>query len=290
MEALQLLQPASRKPLVLRQIPIWQNDIVTGFVDLALERAYIYKEHAPSEVVPLEGENLDHEKDARFSMLETLADHDDELMEQLLEDIPPPRDKVFDDLAKELRDGLVCPVLMGVGDPHQRRAAAAEGAAPRGARRRATPPSGSASSRRRCGRLCAQDAAHRARRQDVDRARAHRPDRRRRHAHLARARGRPRVRHVQAARPEHREARPRRGRRDRRARQARSRQDRRHALGRQAGACRAGRRSSRIRRCWRSRSPPRSARTTSSSARRCTSWSTRTPRSSSCTIPRPTRW
>ena len=34
-------------------------------------------------------------------------------MEQLLEDIQPPRDKVFDDLARELRDGLVCPVLMG---------------------------------------------------------------------------------------------------------------------------------------------------------------------------------
>jgi elongation factor G len=47
-------------------------------------------------------------------MLETLADHDDELMEQLLADIPPPRDRVFEDLAKELRDGLVCPVLMGV--------------------------------------------------------------------------------------------------------------------------------------------------------------------------------
>ena len=47
-------------------------------------------------------------------MLETLADHDDELMEQLLEDIQPPRDKVFDDLAKELRERLVCPVLLGV--------------------------------------------------------------------------------------------------------------------------------------------------------------------------------
>jgi len=34
-------------------------------------------------------------------------------MEQLLEDIPPPRDKVFDDLAKEQREGLICPVLMG---------------------------------------------------------------------------------------------------------------------------------------------------------------------------------
>ncbi len=113
-EALQVLQPASRKPLVLRQIPIWNKEIVTGFVDLALERAHVYKEHAASEVIPLEGENLEQEKSARFTMLEKLADHDDELMEQLLEDIPPPRDKVFDDLAKELRDGLVVPVLMGV--------------------------------------------------------------------------------------------------------------------------------------------------------------------------------
>jgi elongation factor G len=114
LEALQILQPASRKPLVLRQIPTWKDGIITGFVDLALERAHVYKEHAASEVVPLEGENLDRSKDARFSMLEKLADHDDELMEQLLEDIQPPRDKVFDDLAKELRDGIVCPVLMGV--------------------------------------------------------------------------------------------------------------------------------------------------------------------------------
>src|SRR6266566_965322 len=112
-ETLKVLQPASRVPLVLRQIPIWSNDIITGFVDLALERAFVYKEHAPSAVVPLEGEQLDREKEARFTMLETLADHDDELMEQLLEDIPPPRDKIFDDLTKELRDGLVCPVLVG---------------------------------------------------------------------------------------------------------------------------------------------------------------------------------
>ena len=113
-ETLQILQPASRVPLVLRQIPIWSGEIVTGFVDLALERAHIYKEHAPSEVIELTGEDLDREKEARFSMLEKLADHDDELMEQLLEDIPPPRDKVFDDLAKELREGVIFPVMLGV--------------------------------------------------------------------------------------------------------------------------------------------------------------------------------
>jgi elongation factor G len=113
LDALKLLQPASRIPLLLRQIPIWKNDIVTGFVDLALERAHVYKEHAPSTVIELSGNDLEREKTARFTMLETLADHDDELMEQLLEDIPPPRDKVFDDLSKELRDGQVVPILLG---------------------------------------------------------------------------------------------------------------------------------------------------------------------------------
>jgi elongation factor G len=113
-DSLKLLQPASRAPLLLRQIPIFKDDIVRGFVDLALERAYVYKEHAPSELIKLEGNDLDSEKDARFTMLETLADHDDELMEQLLADIQPPRDRVFGDLSRELREGLVCPVLIGV--------------------------------------------------------------------------------------------------------------------------------------------------------------------------------
>jgi elongation factor G len=112
-ETLKLLQPASRVPLVLRQIAIWHGDIISGFVDLALERAFVYKEHAPSEVIDLTGDDLGRKKEARFTMLETLADHDDRLMEQLLEDIEPPRDKVFDDLAKELRERIICPVLIG---------------------------------------------------------------------------------------------------------------------------------------------------------------------------------
>ncbi|HEX4893774.1 MAG TPA: elongation factor G, partial [Hyphomicrobiaceae bacterium] len=53
------------------------------------------------------------EKEARFQMLEKLADYDDELMEQLLSDMQPPRDKIFDDLSKDLREGLICPVLLG---------------------------------------------------------------------------------------------------------------------------------------------------------------------------------
>lgn len=108
-----LLQPASTKPLVLRQIPIWENSIAVGFVDLASERAYVYREHAASEIVELPASVGEREKEARFHMLEQLADYDDELMEQLLSDLQPPNDRVFDDLAKELREGLICPVLIG---------------------------------------------------------------------------------------------------------------------------------------------------------------------------------
>jgi elongation factor G len=112
-EILPVLQPASAKPLVLRQIPIWEDGIVTGFVDLALERAHVYREHAASEVIEMPQGVLGREQEARFQMLEHLADYDDELMEQLLSDMQPPRDKVFDDLSQEVRAGLICPVLLG---------------------------------------------------------------------------------------------------------------------------------------------------------------------------------
>ncbi len=107
------LQEASDKPLLLRQIPIWEKGIVTGFVDLALERAYVYREHNASQIVELQGDIAEEEKQARFSMLEKLADYDEHLMEELLSDVEPPRDEVFDDLAKELSQGLIVPALIG---------------------------------------------------------------------------------------------------------------------------------------------------------------------------------
>ncbi len=112
-ETLEMLQPASRTPLLLRQIPVWENGVATGFVDLALERAFVYREASPSTVIEMPAGVIPEEKQARYSMLEKLADYDDALMEQLISDIDPPRDLVFDDLARELREGHVVPVLMG---------------------------------------------------------------------------------------------------------------------------------------------------------------------------------
>ncbi|MGH6871568.1 MAG: elongation factor G [Rhizomicrobium sp.] len=107
------LQGASDKPLLMRQLPIVEGGAVKGFVDLALERAFIYSPHAESKVIDLAADLKDEEKQARFSMLEKLADYDEHLMEELLSDQEPPRDEIFDDLSKELADGLVVPALIG---------------------------------------------------------------------------------------------------------------------------------------------------------------------------------
>jgi elongation factor G len=122
-QTLAVLQEVAPKPLVLRQIPIWNDGIVSGFVDLALERAYVYREHAASELVDMADEVKARESEARFQMLEKLADYDEHLMEELLSDVPPPRDEIFDDLQRDLAQGLIVPVLIGsaLGDNGIRR-------------------------------------------------------------------------------------------------------------------------------------------------------------------------
>lgn len=112
-ETLATLQALSRTPLVFRQLPIWKHGIAVGFIDLALQRHYVYREHAASEVHEIPASEMSRGKEARFTMLEKLADYDDKLMEDLLSDIEPPQDQVFQDLTRELREGLIVPVGLG---------------------------------------------------------------------------------------------------------------------------------------------------------------------------------
>ena len=111
-QTLKTFQRASGVPLVFRHIRSAER-VVTGFIDLALERAFVYREHAASEVIDMGDADRAREAEARFTMLETLADYDDGLMEQLLEDIQPDRDQIFKDLVEEMRAGAICPVLIG---------------------------------------------------------------------------------------------------------------------------------------------------------------------------------
>jgi elongation factor G len=112
-DLLTALAPVSRAPLVARQIPIVDGEHASGFVDLALERAFVYRPGQPSERIDLPPHLAEIEADARFHMLEQLADYDDALMEQLLSDVVPERDVVFADLVREMNEGLIVPVFLG---------------------------------------------------------------------------------------------------------------------------------------------------------------------------------
>ncbi len=112
-EALSWLQPASSLPLVMRELPIMKDGAITGYIDLALERAFIYRKNAPAEIVAIPADLSAEEKQGHFALLERLADHDDVIMEQLLSDQEPAPDRVMQDLAREAADGLITPVFFG---------------------------------------------------------------------------------------------------------------------------------------------------------------------------------
>ena len=112
-ELLEALQPMSVSPLIARQLPIREDDHVTGFVDLALERAFHYRPGKASERIDMPEDMATAEAEARTHMLEQLADHDDALLEQLLEDQEPDDQTVFADLHHETEDNLGVSVLFG---------------------------------------------------------------------------------------------------------------------------------------------------------------------------------
>jgi len=112
-DLLTALQPMSVSPLIARQIPIWDGEKIGGFVDLALEYAFKYRAGEESERIEIPPELHDREVEARTQLLEKLADHDDELLEQLLMDQAPTREKVLQDLARETGDNLGVSLLFG---------------------------------------------------------------------------------------------------------------------------------------------------------------------------------
>ncbi len=112
-DLLTALQPMSVSPLIARQIPIREGEKVTGFVDVALERAYHYAPGKQDEPIALPDELAEREAQARTQLLEQLADHDDTLLEQLLMDQVPEPGTVFADLKRETSDNLGVSVLFG---------------------------------------------------------------------------------------------------------------------------------------------------------------------------------
>jgi elongation factor G len=107
------LRPMSRQPLAVRQIPLHEDEQVTGYVDLALERAYRYHSGKPSEMIDIPGDVLERERADRSRLLEMLADFDDDLLEVLLTDDVPETSLVMADLAEDTAENRLVGVVLG---------------------------------------------------------------------------------------------------------------------------------------------------------------------------------
>jgi elongation factor G len=119
-DVLAALQSHSERPLVLRQVPLrGKENEVTGYVDLVSERAYQYKPGQASDLIPLPEGFWDNEAQTRTELVEKLADFDDALLEQLLEDTQPSKEDIYAHLTKDLQRDLIVPVFLGAaGQDH----------------------------------------------------------------------------------------------------------------------------------------------------------------------------
>ncbi|MBV9826014.1 MAG: elongation factor G [Alphaproteobacteria bacterium] len=119
-DVLAALQSVSERPLVLRQVPLRDKESeITGYVDLVSERAYHYRPGQASDLIPLPEDFWDREGETRSSMVEKLADFDDALLEQLLEDIQPSKEDIYKHLTQDLHHNLIVPVFVGAaGQDH----------------------------------------------------------------------------------------------------------------------------------------------------------------------------
>ncbi len=116
MDVLQALKTVSARPLVPQQYPIHKGQHLIGYIDLVTEQAYQYHANSPADPIPLPGDLKDEEQFARQEMLETLANFDDHLLEELMEDIEPSQEEILQDLKQELSADLIVPVFFGIAE------------------------------------------------------------------------------------------------------------------------------------------------------------------------------
>ena len=116
MDLLHALKSISTRAIVPQQYPIRQSNQLLGFIDLVTEQAYHYHKGSSADLVAFPEDLKAEEQAARNEMLETLADFDDHLLEELLEDINPPQEEIIQDLKQDLSADLIVPVFFGVAE------------------------------------------------------------------------------------------------------------------------------------------------------------------------------
>ena len=107
------LKNISEIPLVPCQVAIRDGESVKGYVDLISGNAFQYSDNKASEKIESPESVLSRQEEARTQLLESLADFDDSLLENLLEDKIPSEDEIVNFIKDTLAKASVVPVFMG---------------------------------------------------------------------------------------------------------------------------------------------------------------------------------
>jgi elongation factor G len=107
------LQAYCGHAIILRQIPIMEGRRIAGVVDLISERAWAYAEGQRSSLIAIPEAERPVEEAARADLLDHLADFDDRLLEELIEDRKPLAGEVYDVATKVLQHHDLIPALLG---------------------------------------------------------------------------------------------------------------------------------------------------------------------------------
>src|SRR3954462_4691687 len=97
------------------QLPIGAEADFQGVIDLVTEKAIVYKDDLGQdwEVVEIPDQYKDAAHDARTALIEAIAEYDDELMEDYLEEKPIEIARLKEDIRKATLDISITPVLAG---------------------------------------------------------------------------------------------------------------------------------------------------------------------------------
>ena len=112
-EFLAALRDTSARPILLQQFPLGQGPEFAGYIDLIGEQAFEFTPPGGTQAVSISPEVSSDAQLARSELLETLADFDDVLMDELLSDLTPTYDEVLSDLRKGIRLDSFVPVFLG---------------------------------------------------------------------------------------------------------------------------------------------------------------------------------
>ncbi len=112
-EIVSALQTYSRHHIVLREVPIREGEDIVGVVDLVSERAWKFHEGGASTLMEIPAAVRAREEEARAELLESYADFDDALLEEIIEDQKVMPEEVYDVASKTLQHHDLVPAFLG---------------------------------------------------------------------------------------------------------------------------------------------------------------------------------